>query len=62
MSREFIELLKRRQAVKKEVIRNLDFYLCKMLQITRGWDPSAEVYLFGSFARGQLGLTATWTC
>jgi len=30
----------------------LDFYLCKMLQIARGWDPSAEVYLFGSFARG----------
>ncbi|MCC6066810.1 MAG: nucleotidyltransferase domain-containing protein [Pyrobaculum sp.] len=52
MSREFIELLRRRQAAKEEVIRNLDFYLCKMLQITRGWDPSAEVYLFGSFARG----------
>jgi predicted nucleotidyltransferase len=52
MSREFIELLRRRQAAKEEVIRNLDFYLCKMLQIVRGWDPSAEVYLFGSFARG----------
>jgi len=52
MSREFIELLRRRQAAKEEVIRNLDFYLCKMLQIARGWDPSAEVYLFGSFARG----------
>jgi len=52
MSREFIELLRRRQAAKEEVIRNLDFYLCKMLQIAREWDPSAEVYLFGSFARG----------
>jgi predicted nucleotidyltransferase len=52
MSRELIELLRRRQAAKEEVMRNLDFYLCKMLQITRGWDPSAEVYLFGSFARG----------
>jgi len=30
----------------------LDFYLCKMLQIARGLDPSAELYLFGSFARG----------
>jgi predicted nucleotidyltransferase len=52
MSREFIELLRRRQAAKEEVVRNLDFYLCKMLQIAREWDPSAEVYLFGSFARG----------
>jgi UbiD family decarboxylases len=52
MSREFIELLRRRQAAKEGVIRNLDFYLCKMLQIARRWDPSAEVYLFGSFARG----------
>jgi len=52
MSREFIELLRRRQAAKEEVIRNLDFYLCKILQIARRWDPSAEVHLFGSFARG----------
>ena len=52
MSREFIKLPRRRQAAKEEVIRNLDFYLCKMLQIAKGWDPSAEVYLFGSFARG----------
>ena len=52
MSREFIELLRRRRAAKEVVIRNLDFYLRKMLQIARGCDPSAEVYLFGSFARG----------
>ena len=52
MSREFIELLRRRQAAKEEVIRNLDLYLCRLLQIARGWDASAEVYLFGSFALG----------
>ena len=39
MSREFIELLRRRQAAKEEVMRNLDFYLCKMLQIAGGVGP-----------------------
>ncbi len=37
------------------MVKNLDFYLCKMLQIVRQRDPSAEVYLFGSFARGIAG-------
>ncbi len=52
MSRKYIDLLRRRQAAKEEVVRNLNFYLCKILQIVRQRDPSAEVYLFGSFARG----------
>ncbi|MCC6020940.1 MAG: nucleotidyltransferase domain-containing protein [Thermoproteaceae archaeon] len=52
MSREFIELLKRQRAAREIVVKNLNLYLCRILQIARELDPSAEVYLFGSFARG----------
>jgi len=52
MSRGFIELLRRQRAAREEVLKNLDFYLCRISQIAREPDPSAEVYLFGSFARG----------
>ncbi|MGC8972905.1 MAG: nucleotidyltransferase domain-containing protein [Thermoproteus sp.] len=54
MSREFVELLRRRAEARRAVIANLDRYLAEIKRIATAADPSAEVYLFGSYARGDM--------
>jgi len=53
MSREFIELLKRKAEERERIIKNLDDYLRRIKEAARELDPKARVVLFGSFARGN---------
>ncbi|MEB2836827.1 MAG: nucleotidyltransferase domain-containing protein [Desulfurococcales archaeon] len=43
---------------RAEVFRNLDRYLARMVEVVKGLDPGAEVYLFGSVAEGRSTLSS----
>jgi predicted nucleotidyltransferase len=52
MSREFVELLRRRAEERRRIVENLEEYLRRVRDAARELDPDARVYLFGSYARG----------